>query len=319
MQVSCSFCSELLEVPAAELGQQISCPHCMLDFELTAASLVDEEDGDSVSTGSWLSSSLSMIVSTGVHTALLVCCALVTCNREVLQPVGDEVTLGELPVQQTLTSTPEENLEVDAAEVDAAVDDVTELTLEPIPVPGSGGGSVDLGEIEALATSGASVSPNASLEGLGGKGSGASGVAGTGADDAFEAKLKAAGAKSGDVQISLEWSNGNDLDLWVICPSSEKIYFQHRRSACQGNLDVDMNAGGVDSETPVENVFWPPRRAPRGRYQVYVHHYRSHGFPDPSSFRVRIKYGGRSKDFKGSVSRGQPAALVHAFQFRGRR
>ena len=179
---------------------------------------------------------------------------------------------------------------------------------------------MDLGDtIEALATSGTSVSANASLEGLGGKGSGASGVAGTGAVDAFEAKLKAAGAKSGDVQISLEWSNGNDLDLWVICPSGEKIYFQHRRSACRGNLDVDMNAGGVDSVTPVENVFWPPRRAPRGRYQVYVHHYRSHGFPDPSSFRVRIKYGGRSKDFTGSVSRGQPAALVHTFQFRGRR
>ena len=182
MQVSCSFCNELLEVPAADLGQQISCPHCMLDFELTAASLMDEEDGGSVSTGSWLSSSLSMIVSTGVHTALLVCCALVTCNREVLLPVGDEVTLGELPVQQTLTSTPEENLEVDAAEVESADDNVTEIELEAVPVPGSGGGSVDLGEaIEALATSGTSMSANTSLEGLGGKGSGASGVAGTGA------------------------------------------------------------------------------------------------------------------------------------------
>jgi len=186
MQVSCSFCSELLEVPAAELGQQISCPHCMLDFELTAASLVDEEDGDSVSTGSWLSSSLSMIVSTGVHTALLVCCALITWGWQVQEPVGDEVTLGELPVQQTLTSIPEENLEVDPAVVESADDDATELTLEPIPVPGSGGGSVDLGDtMEALATSGTSVSANASLEGLSGKGSGASGVAGTGAVDAF--------------------------------------------------------------------------------------------------------------------------------------
>jgi hypothetical protein len=320
MQVSCSFCNELLEVPAADLGEQISCPHCMLDFELTAASLVDEEEGDSVSAGSWLSSSLSMIVSTGVHTALLVCCALVTCNREVLLPVGDEVTLAELPVQETLTDTPEDALEVDAADVESADDNVAESELEAIPVPESGGGSADLGEtIEALTTSGTSVSANTSLDGLSGSRSGASGVAGTGAGDAFEAKLKAAGAKSGDVQISLEWSNGNDLDLWVICPSGEKIFFGHRHSACRGNLDVDMNAGGVDSLTPVENVFWPPRRAPRGRYQVYVHHYSSHGFPDPSRFRVRIKNGGKVKDFTGAVSRGQPATVVHTFQFRGRR
>lgn len=38
MQVSCSFFDGLLEVSAANLGQQVNCSHCMLDFELTAAS-----------------------------------------------------------------------------------------------------------------------------------------------------------------------------------------------------------------------------------------------------------------------------------------
>ena len=56
--------------------------------------------------------------------------------------------------------------------------------------------------------------------------------AGAGGGDGFsdlEDRLRRAGAQSGDVQISLAWNNGNDIDLHVETPGGEKIFFQ---SAC---------------------------------------------------------------------------------------
>lgn len=145
-----------------------------------------------------------------------------------------------------------------------------------------------------------------------GKGTGGGGSGGGGLGD-FESRLRREGAKTGDVQISLIWNNFNDLDLHVICPSGEQIFFQHRRCNCQGELDVDMNAGGPQSNKPVENIFWPPRQAPRGRYQVYVHHFAPHGSPDPTAYRVAVKVGGRTETFSGHVSAGQLPVLIHTF------
>jgi len=185
MQVACSFCDGLVEVPAANLGQHINCPHCMLDFELTGSSLLGEEENESAARRSWFGNSLSMIVSTGFHTALLVCCALVTCNRQVIQPPGDEIFLGELPVQQTLTSTPEEEqLETESTDAEVASESVSELEVEIVSTPESGGGAEGISQaVEALASGASSGSGAAGLGGLtsgsgsgGGRGAAGSGV-----------------------------------------------------------------------------------------------------------------------------------------------
>lgn len=126
-----------------------------------------------------------------------------------------------------------------------------------------------------------------------------------------EDRLAQAGAKGGDVQISLAWNNYNDLDLHVLAPSGERILFSHRKSACGGELDVDMNAEGPDSRKPVENVYWPAGSAPRGEYVVIVHHYANHGGPDPTQYQVVVKTGGRTRKFTGSVSFGDAPVIVH--------
>jgi Ca-activated chloride channel family protein len=89
----------------------------------------------------------------------------------------------------------------------------------------------------------------------------------------MSARLRGAGAKSGDVRVSLLWNNFNDLDLHVIDPFGEEIFYGRKRSQSLGELDVDMNASGRQSEKPVENIYWPLGKAPAGHYRVRVKMY----------------------------------------------
>lgn len=141
--------------------------------------------------------------------------------------------------------------------------------------------------------------------------------AGAGGGDGFsdlEDRLRRAGAQTGDVQISLAWNNVNDLDLHVETPGGEKIFFNRRESSCGGELDVDMNAAGPESSTPVENIFWPAGGSPKGRYRVLVHHYANHGGRDPTRYQITVKVKGEAKKYTGSVKDGDPLQLVNEFE-----
>lgn len=144
--------------------------------------------------------------------------------------------------------------------------------------------------------------------------SGNGGGGGGGLGD-FTDRVDREGGKTGEVQMTLIWNNINDLDLHVVCPSGERIFYQHNRSRCNGELDVDMNAGGPDSNEPVENVYWPEGGAPSGEFQVFVHHFANHGARDPTKFEVAIKYDGRVRKFSGALRQGQERR-VHVFRHR---
>jgi hypothetical protein len=128
-----------------------------------------------------------------------------------------------------------------------------------------------------------------------------------------EERLGQAGAKSGDVQISLAWNNVNDLDLHVVAPSGETISYQSQRSRCHGMLDVDMNAGTPSSSRPVENIFWPTGQAPKGEFTVIVHHYSNHGGMDPTRYQVIVKVDGKTRKFSGAVTSGEEPETVHRY------
>lgn len=93
--------------------------------------------------------------------------------------------------------------------------------------------------------------------------------------DSIKEQVKAAGGKvEGELRISLSWFNYDDLDLHVIEPDGNKIYYSNRTSYTGGMLDIDMNAGSGKTRTPVENIIWPYNsKIEEGEYKVIVNNF----------------------------------------------
>jgi hypothetical protein len=94
---------------------------------------------------------------------------------------------------------------------------------------------------------------------------------------------------TGDVQATLLWNNGSDLDLHVVDPSGTEIYFSNPQSSTGGKLDHDDTAGCSSSaSTHVENIFWPRGGAPSGRYKVFVKNFDPCSAPADYTLRVTV-------------------------------
>jgi hypothetical protein len=89
-------------------------------------------------------------------------------------------------------------------------------------------------------------------------------------DNIVRIRMKRENCNGGELHASLIWNDIADLDLHVITPSREHMYFGHKESKCGGWLDVDMNADSVSLE-PIENIFWAS--SPSGYYKIYVNNY----------------------------------------------
>lgn len=109
-----------------------------------------------------------------------------------------------------------------------------------------------------------------------------------------------------DLRASLLWNNRNDLDLHVITPAGEHIYYGMKQASCGGWLDVDMNVRG-ETTKPVENVRWAKGAARAGRYKVFVRNFRFHESDHaPTPFKVELEVGGKVSHVEGILSpRGQ--------------
>ncbi len=95
---------------------------------------------------------------------------------------------------------------------------------------------------------------------------------------------------TGDVQVTLRWSAPVDLDLHVIDPAQQEIWYQSPTSSTGGILDVDANGNcGNMVASPVENIYWPYGSAPSGGYQVQVVYYMTCGYAGPVDYEVTVK------------------------------
>jgi hypothetical protein len=121
---------------------------------------------------------------------------------------------------------------------------------------------------------------------------------------------------TGDVQITLRWDAPADLDLHVIDPNQEEIYYSHRSSRSGGQLDVDANPGcSPMMANPVENVFWPYGGAPGGWYGITVVYFADCGDnTGPVDYELTIRLDGQVYDvIRGTIYEVRESQPVTSF------
>lgn len=117
--------------------------------------------------------------------------------------------------------------------------------------------------------------------------------------DSVKQRVKAAGGNvNADLRVSLSWFNFDDLDLHCMPPNQNEIYFRNK----QNILDVDMNAGGGTTRTPVENLaFIKPQD---GVYRVWVHQFQRREVTD-FGFSIEVECQGELNQYSyGKVVTG---------------
>jgi hypothetical protein len=103
---------------------------------------------------------------------------------------------------------------------------------------------------------------------------------------------------TGDVQVTLGWDTEADVDLHVIDPNGDEVYWANRTVPSGGELDLDSNAGcseGVSNE----NITWPEGLAPRGTYIVRVDYWSNCGV-ESTDYTVLVNNGGNVEVFSGT-------------------
>jgi len=107
---------------------------------------------------------------------------------------------------------------------------------------------------------------------------------------------------TGELQVSLSWDTETDVDLHVVEPDGEEIFYGNDVSQSGGELDLDSNAAcGIDGVNN-ENITWA-RRPPRGEYIVRVDYWDNCGVGEDTDFVVTIRReGAMPETFQGSLS-----------------
>jgi len=114
--------------------------------------------------------------------------------------------------------------------------------------------------------------------------------------------VQAVGVGTGDVQVSVSWDVDSDLDLHVVDPNGDEIYWWTETSPSGGELDLDSNAGCSIDSVRNENITWPTGTAPAGTYTVRLHLYSSCDV-EPTKYVVTIHVAGQpTRTFSGTIT-----------------
>ncbi len=106
------------------------------------------------------------------------------------------------------------------------------------------------------------------------------------------------GYSSGNIQITLAWNGGADLDMYVRDPNNETISYSSRRSQSGGHLDQDARGAcnANQANNTIENVYWDQQDPPNGAYNVQVHYWAGSACSTsagPTNMTLSISVGGQ--------------------------
>jgi hypothetical protein len=104
---------------------------------------------------------------------------------------------------------------------------------------------------------------------------------------------------TGDVQVSVSWDTLADVDLHVVEPSGEEIFYAHPISATGAVIDLDSNAACTADGINNENITWPSGMAPSGTYIVRVDYYAACDNPETHYIVTVQRTGMAAETFAG--------------------
>lgn len=108
---------------------------------------------------------------------------------------------------------------------------------------------------------------------------------------------------TGDVKVTLSFDRLHDLDLHVVEPSGDEIFYQRPQSVTGGQLDLDSGANCQPGAAHSENIFWPPGAAPAGEYRISVQNFQS-CTPGKIAFTVTVAHGDLVQTFEHEFADG---------------
>lgn len=101
-------------------------------------------------------------------------------------------------------------------------------------------------------------------------------------------------AGTGTLQVSCSWDKPNDVDLHLVEPGEEEIYYGMEQSQNGGLLDVDSNAGCYLDNINNENITYSEESVvASGTYIVRVDLYSNCDVPENTNFSVTARYQGQ--------------------------
>lgn len=133
-------------------------------------------------------------------------------------------------------------------------------------------------------------------------------------DDDLDRYRDSLGGTTGDITITLSWNTTDDLDLHLIEPSGEEIYYKHKRSISGGELDIDMNAGENFYSRAIENIYYTSLPS-RGRYKIKVNYYKRNesNMGQKVPYQVYIKIGDKELTLDKHISIENMSQSVYKF------
>ena len=108
-------------------------------------------------------------------------------------------------------------------------------------------------------------------------------------------------APSGPVTVGVTWNSAADVDLHVVEPSGNEIYWDTPTSPTGGKLDQDANEFcALDLGVNAENITWTSS-APAGTYMVRVDYYMNCGAAS-TNYIVTVTNGTTTATYPGSFT-----------------
>ena len=256
----------------------------------------------------------SFFVSLLIHSIILLTLALCVSSNHDTKKIALVLNINE--IEETIDDSPLTILEcVSVGDINPDIHDVTLDRGEDI-ISINENDFFDLVKIDKVLDS-SKVETSSIPAGLSSK-SKSKGNGGKQDTTEFKKRLAKHKGKSGDIQISLLWDNINDIDLHVSFYGNgikSQIDWTNKLGYSGGILDIDMNSvSSVTSKNPIENIYWPKNRAPKGTYVVYVHYFKCYDYRNlKTPVKILIKSDNDSRVIDAVVEFGRQPIEIARF------